>query len=444
MTTRSIRWRLTLWFAGTSVFVIILLAAVVLIVERAVLERMSVSSLAKELGVLTVELQNTPQDLDRAARDGLSEAYAIWNSQSTFYTSPGWRHLSLDQRSIIDGLQNVGTKNIRILRSEIALDGDSLTVAVAHDETVATKAITWLSMILLGALPIAAAGTLIMGWIVAGRALEPTRALRRDLERITAERLDERISVGHPDDEFGRLSTVLNRMLTRLQQALNAQRHFAADASHQLRSPLTAQRAIGELALSRHLANPDQLANAIASMLEEADRLNSLTSGLLALASTENARLTLTNTDVSAVVRRVIDRLEPLIETAGHHIEVDLREAVALTNPDALARAVTGIIENAITHCPPPAHIRISIQQTNRGVRILVQDDGPGISEDEHESIFQPFYRGKCTQGRPGVGLGLPLARAAAMAAGAELSLIPSDGAAFEICIPAITQTDTR
>lgn len=431
----SIRGRLTLWSAASSGAVLVALGLAVLVVERAVLHRSAERSLREDLDSVVAQIGRDPAALDAPADSGLSEAYAIWSGDELLYASPGWRHFGLPATSGEPGLRTVGDRECRVLYGALGASQSGWTVGVAHDETKSAEAIDLLGKVLMAAAPVAMFGALGVGWFVAGRALQPVRELRRDLERISADRLDDRIRVGRPADEFGRLSVVLNRMLERLQRAMMAQRRFAADASHQLRTPLTAQRAIGESALTRHASDAGRLADAIASMLEEADRLTAMTSALLELARAENTPKRRDVIDLAQVVAQIVERVEPLIETAGHTLRTRSASVTVRADPEAIDRALTGVLENAIVHCTEPCDIEVEVRREGDEAVIEVADGGPGIREEDADAIFEPFRRGGGTAG-PGSGLGLPLARAAARAAGGSLHLASRRPTIFRFCFP--------
>ncbi len=434
MSSMSIRARLTLWSAASSGAVLVALGIAVLVTERAVLHRAAQRSLERDLAAVLAEIGSDPSALDRPADLGLSEAYAVWSGEELLHASPGWRHFGLPAIAGEAGIRRVGDRECRVLYGEVP--GRPWRLAVAHDETRSAEAIDLLGKVLAAASPIALFGALGVGWFVAGRALQPVRQLRRDLERISADRLGDRVRVGRPADEFGRLSLVLNRMLERLQRAMVAQRRFAADASHQLRTPLTAQRAIGESALTRHSDDAGRLADAIASMLEEADRLTAMTSALLEIARTENSTRRRQPLDLGTAVAEIVDRVEPLIETAGHRLRTRCEAVTVLADRESLDRALTGVLENAIVHCTEPCDIEVVVRQDGDEAVIEVADGGPGIREEEAEAIFEPFRRGAEAVTRPGSGLGLPLARAAARAAGGSLRLASREPATFRFAFP--------
>jgi signal transduction histidine kinase len=462
----TVRWRLTLWFAGSAVVLLLLLGAAVWILEQAILERQAQASLHTDLQVVAAELARDPDDLDEPERAGLAEAYAVWRDGRPAHFSTAWRHFGLGDEPPADGRRVLHERTIRLAAGEVGTSAPGLRVAVAHDETLTVKATEMLALLFAGAVPIAALGAVATGWTVAGRALEPTRILRRDLERIEAERLHERVSVGRAGDEFGRLSSVINAMLERIERSMEARRRFAADASHQMRTPLASLRAVGESALRRHPDDAEALRDVVGSMLEECQRLSRLTTGLLELTRGEHLAVQRSDVRLVPVLEQLAEHLGPLTEASEQrlcvHVDAADADATAHTAVEPIRRALIGLVENAIVHCPPgtridlglisagstpdaggapdPGRVRTGTSDAGAtadpvagppragGPIIVVRDDGPGIPPAERDRIFEPLVRGAEASDRPGCGLGLALARTAVEVAGGRLELDPDHG----------------
>lgn len=442
----SVRWRLTLWFAASALILLLLLAAAVFVLEQSSLERQARMELAEDLRVLRSEIARDPTGLDEPERAGLAEAYAVWDADRPLHLSSGWLHFGLDESPPADGRHRLHDRVIRVQSGpvpEAGAGGPRLRIAVAHDETLTVRAIDMLGVLLAAAIPLAVIGALAMGWSVAGRALAPTRILRRDLERIEAERLHERITAGRPGDEFGRVAAVINAMLGRLERSMEARRRFAADASHQLRTPLASLRAVGEAALRRHPDDPEALREVIGSMLEECDRLGRLTTGLLELTRGEQVAITRSSVALPPLLEQVAEQLAPLVEAADMQLTVAKPASPEGSPPPVTARAaaepirraVLGLIENVLVHCDPGTRIELAAEAGPDGPSVTVRDDGPGIPAAERSRIFEPFVRGTDALERPGCGLGLALARTAVASIGGRLLLEDGPGTRFRIIL---------
>jgi heavy metal sensor kinase len=261
--------------------------------------------------------------------------------------------------------------------------------------------------------------------------------------KITAESLTARLAVENPRDEFGRLATVFNDTLARLQDAFEQLRRFTADASHELRTPLTAVRSVGEVALQRHLG-AEGYREVIGSMLEEVDRLTRLVENLLTLTRAESGRIPLTVevVDLGALATGVAESLRVLAEDKEQTLAVETAGPLSVRgDPAILHQALLNLLYNAIRYTPSQGTIRVSARATPSGeAAIAVADTGPGIPVEHRERIFERFYRvdGGRSREAGGTGLGLAIARWAVEANGGRIEVEGGEGkgSVFRIVLP--------
>ncbi len=282
-------------------------------------------------------------------------------------------------------------------------------------------------------------------WWLAGRAVRPVHEVIDQAETIGAGSLDRRIDAYANTTEYRRLVEVLNTMLGRIQTSFEVQKQFAADASHELRSPLTAMRGEIEVALRRDRA-PSAYRSTLESVLEEIDRLTRITEDLLAVAraeansSTSEGRETDGQTiDVRHVAETVVDRVRS--KNAPRH----LRILLDIRGPERVSAGVIGLgqvlwnlIENAARYSPDGGLIRVSIQATPTRLDVTIEDEGPGLGPDP-KRIFERFYRAD-TARTPGsnegsTGLGLAIVKALAERSGGEVNAenLSTGGAAVHV-----------
>ena len=299
------------------------------------------------------------------------------------------------------------------------------------------------AMLLLGAPGAALAG--LLGFLLARRALAPVDRLASHAERITAERLSERIPVADPNDELGRLAVTFNAMTARLDQSFGALRRFTANASHELRTPLTAMRTVGEVAL-RDGRDATALRDVVGSMLEEIDGLTRLVESLLTLARADDGKLRpeLAEADLAQMARRVVDQLAPLADERRQRVASEL-DAPLPVRADAvlLRRAIANLLDNAIRYSPPGSAIAVRATARDGEGALEVVDAGPGIAPADQERLFERFHRLDASRTRDGAtgegaGLGLALARKTVQAHGGriEIDSAPGEGATFRIVLP--------
>jgi heavy metal sensor kinase len=294
-----------------------------------------------------------------------------------------------------------------------------------------------LALILVLGLPIAVAVAGVGGYVLARRALAPIERMTSHARTITAERLNDRLPVDNPDDEMGRLAAVFNQTLGRLEQSFEQMRRFTADVSHQLRTPLTAIRSVGEVGLRAGRRDEASYRAIIGSMLEETDRLSVLVDRLLSLSRAETHQSTLTPDSVSLVelAEDVVGHLGVLAEEKGQSLSVDATgRPTAVIDRVVLRQALINLVDNAIKFTPPGGQVSVRVTSDDGTAVVDVTDTGPGIPSEARERIFDRFFRGD-ELAASGTGLGLSIAKGAVEANGGQLTLERSDaqGTTFRI-----------
>ncbi len=293
-------------------------------------------------------------------------------------------------------------------------------VLVASDTTDIDHTVGHLGVVLALSGAGAALLAALAAAVLTGQGLRPLRRLAAGAAEIerTADP-SRRLAEPEAADEIGALTGVLNRMLTSLDRARSSERRFLADASHELRTPVTALRGNVEYAL-RHGASAEVLAD----LREDATRLARLVDDLLVL---ERAGTT------SAAPDRV--ELESLVRAAAAERVVlgPLEPALVRGDHAALERALQNLIENALLHGPPRAPVTVSLRAGDGRARLTVSDEGPGPAAAERERLFERFWRGPDASGRPGSGLGLSIVQAIAERHGGTVAV---QGSAFTIELP--------
>ena len=329
---------------------------------------------------------------------------------------------------------------IRVLSGMQRVEGVPIVIQVARTEAAMRQELHDLLVVLVIGLPLAVIVAGLGAYWLARRALAPVERMTERAQLITADRLGERLPVHRPDDEMGRLATVFNETLARLEASFEQMRRFTADVSHELRTPLTAIRSVGEVGLRGH-RDEAGYRSIVGSMLEEADRLASLVDRLLTLsrAETRQGRLSRDLIDLTALVDEVAAHLSVLAEEKSQSIDV-IRDAApeAMADRLVLRQALINLVDNAIKFTPERGRISIRIRETAREAMIDVADSGRGIPADAAPHIFDRFYRVSEGSGETGTGLGLSISKTAVEANGGRLTLEASGpgGSTFRITMP--------
>jgi two-component system OmpR family sensor kinase len=282
----------------------------------------------------------------------------------------------------------------------------------------------------------------LSGALLARRALRPIDRMVTRARHIGEGNLTERLPHPGTRDEIGRLVETLNEMLARLERSFEIQRRFTADASHELRSPLSRLRAELEVTLRRPRPVPEY-EETLRSCLGEVQRVQGLTEELLELAridarqEAEAAR----PVPVSEIVEAAVSAVTSEAERRGILVLVeDGPEMLVNAAPVAAKVALANIVDNAVKFSPSGGEVRLAIGAGNGEAVITVSDSGPGVSPDDVPRLFQRFYRGKASRASdvPGVGLGLAISRALIERQGGRISVETAGekGATFIVHLP--------
>jgi signal transduction histidine kinase len=335
--------------------------------------------------------------------------------------------------STVERLVNEDSEFRVLTRTDAA---DAIIVGATLDDIDAS--INTLVQSLLVAVPLVVATLAVVLWWLVGRTLRPVEAIRTEVAAIGGRELHRRVPEPPGDDEVARLARTMNDMLERVDDAAQRQRRFVADASHELRSPLTRMRTELEVDLA-HPEQADVLATH-ASVLDETIGLQRLADDLLLVARTDEG-------NVGEILREPVD-LDDIVLRVARRLRADDRVRVDLSgvgagrvvgDRDLLARLVGNLADNAVRHAT--STVDLALGERDGQVVLGVHDDGPGVPEGERDHIFERFARldGARSLASGGTGLGLAIARDIAEQHGGTLVLDPTaDGARFVLTLPAV------
>ncbi len=320
--------------------------------------------------------------------------------------------------------------------------GDPWMMRVITIHQPYADALAALKWIIFTALPAVVALLVVGVYAITRRWLKPLDRMAAAAALVSADDLGRRLPIPAQDDELGRIATVFNLTLDRLEASFTALDRFVADASHELRTPLTTLRSVGEVGL-RGRRTADEYREIIGSMLEEAQRLQELVQRLLDLAAAEGGapqvRRSLVRVD-RAVASWVGD-FAVLAEARDQRLVVEASECEAETDPVILRQALQNLVENALKFSPEGATVSIHVAARDGSCEVSVSDRGPGLSEDQRAHLGDRFYRPDSGRGRTegGFGLGLSLTKAYMRMLGGSLEYAPAlpRGSVFRLRLPA-------
>jgi two-component system, OmpR family, sensor kinase len=303
-----------------------------------------------------------------------------------------------------------------------------------------------LAIVVLAGLLLAGFG----GWFLARKSLAPVLAMSEQAHRIGAENLDQRLPVGNPRDELGKLANTFNNLLSRLSAAFSFQRQFMADASHELRTPVSVIRTATSVTLEKEQRSEEEYRGALVIIDEQVRRLTRIVEDMFRLARADAGCLTLRRQSfyldellaetaraarVLGASRKIGVRLDPLPECPCNGDE------------DLLRQMISNLLDNAVKFTPPGGNVTLNLDRRNGSYIISVSDTGPGIPTDAQARVFERFFRVEKTEAKAtclgglgsGAGLGLSIAKSIAEAHGGSLNLEGSNanGTTFTINLPA-------
>ena len=293
------------------------------------------------------------------------------------------------------------------------------------------------------AIPAALIVAALVGYLLALRSLAPVARMTEDASRIEAENLSHRIAVAHPSDELGRLGTVLNALLERLERSFQQQKQLLADTSHELRTPIAIVRSEAEVTLSRE-RSAEEYRQALEIIGSEATHLTHLIDSVLLLARAD-ARQNRTAREafsLNEVVEQSVFAMRTLAATRGIDLTCGTNGPMPMRgDAELIRRMALNLLDNAIKFTNAGGRVRLDARRAGSWYLVRVSDTGSGIPSEAQAYIFDRFYRASRARSRDadgGTGLGLSIARWIAEAHGGDIRLVRSDeeGTIFEVTLP--------
>jgi len=315
---------------------------------------------------------------------------------------------------------SVDDTDLRILTVPYAAPGYAIQVARSLREVnhVLDRLTIFLLLIDAGGIAIAVA----LGLIVSRAALAPVRRLSVATEKVAAtgdlsERIDTR---GH--DELSNLAGRFNTMLAALEESARAQRQLVADASHELRTPITSLRTNIEVLASERALPPGERERLLHDVVEQLGEMTTLISELIELARGEQQQFDTEDVRLDLVANEAVERARR--NRPGVFFTSDVEETTVRGVPATIERAVANLLDNAAKWSPPNGTVEVVV----RDGRVVVRDHGPGIDEEDLPYVFDRFYRARKARGLPGSGLGLAIVRQVAEAHGGKVIAERAEG----------------
>ncbi len=482
----SVRIRLTLWYVCVLALALLAFSAGVYALLarslnerldnglRATLESMSIS-LTREL--TDIEAEKTKTDEEDQTEEAVTEeqiafsaiedlpltnqAIAIFDSQGRLLSEKPTDDnlhavlplfdMTPDESINIYTLQgsHENDAGLRVATQHVNAKTKSATylIVAAQSLKANTEELKLLRRIFYLAVPIALVIAGLGGFFLAHKALAPVRAMSEHACRISAENLEERLPVANPRDELGRLASIFNELLARLNESFDQQRQFMADASHELRTPLSVMHTTAEVTLEQPQRAESEYREALTMMDAQTRRLTRIVEDMFTLARADAGRHPLhqSNFYLDELICETVHAAEVLAARKEILVEVAVATEVPFRgNEELLRQMLLNLLGNAIKYTPTGGNVRVSLAQNDSTCEISVADSGTGIPPEAQPHIFERFYRADKARlhteanGGSGAGLGLSIARWIAEAHNGRLELRRSDesGSIFVASLP--------
>lgn len=472
MNTRSIRFRLAVWYGGLLIAVFVLVGGLMYAGLKHYLEHsLGESQNRRALQISETLLAQIASTGDKYVADEIGARFApeindrfvrVSEGTNILYVSRNPKDGSFDASHV--PAVRVGALKASWRKQEIPGDQELLIASIPYQTVQGRRFLVEVGQSLgpiqevlrrlvlvlvtgLAAMVIVAIGG---GYWLVRKALAPVVKTASSAEQITLHNLKERLPVARTGDELERLTVSLNLMIARLEDALQYNRRFIADASHEMRTPLTIMR--GELEAIVDAAGSDSVLQArAASVLEEVERLARIVEGLFAISRLDagEAQKEWVRFDLAKLVTATAEQMCLLAEDKEIKVACRADNEVPIEGDRArLKQVVVNLLDNAIKYTPPGGHVRLSAFSEGNKAVFEVEDDGIGIPEDARPHIFERFFRVDKARSREmgGAGLGLSIVKSICAAHGGHVDFNSTEGhgSRFKVELPLAPATNGK
>lgn len=441
MLNASIRMRLTMWYGGV-------LAVVLFVFGSVIYFTMAHQMLSRIDHGLREEMADVLSEVDRAeGRDSMLEwlerRFGKHQGFDFQISTPSGDRVFVNERlgdeimpiptsltqggHVFESHGRAAAKRRRIVTRQVEGPEGMLIVQVARSLDFYDHEMGELLFVLLLTGPLTLLAALGGGYFLARRALGPVDRMTETASRIEGKHLNQRLEVANPNDELGRLATTLNGMLDRLERSFREMQRFTADASHELRTPISVVRTEAEVALAKPLSDGEKQ-ELLSNVLEECERLTWITEQLLTL-SREDAGISPFKREpinLGQLAGEVVGTMRPLAEAKQQEL-TGYADGEAFVSGDAerLRHVVYNLLDNAIKYTPVGGRIDLTVRHEGNATLLSVRDTGIGISTEHLPHVFKRFYRVDKARTRMegGSGLGLSIVESIVAAHGGKVEL---------------------
>jgi heavy metal sensor kinase len=454
----SISLRLTIWFGGIFFLGWLLFGTVMWLNLKSTLKNERYQTLSRRIDRLQ-QLLNKSKDEDEADRsqdftdfsratgNGLAEVFRADGQRA--FPSPSAAARAFPWPSMKSGAAerflhtNSGGLPYWVLMRRFSLGGQSLFLLTAAPESGNLVVLQSFMMGLLASAPILLLISSAGGYVMSRKALRPVDRITATARSISIRNLSERLPVTKTGDELQRLAETCNAMLQRLESAVSQIKQFTADASHELRGPLSFTRTVAEVALRNPHADPESR-RAFKDIVDESAKASELLDGMLTLARADanSFDAALEQVDLVAAVQEACGMARPLADERNLTLSVSAGSGSSvkvLGDFPSLRRLVWILLDNALKYTPAPGRVEVSLSVSSKQAILIVRDSGIGIAQIDLPHVFDRFYRTDPSRSQvEGSGLGLAIAKWIAEMHHADISVASTEheGTTFRVSVP--------
>lgn len=448
MNTRSIHFRLILWYSGLIALVSLALGAYTYHgVEVRLYAEMQQTLTRRAQQIADNILAKTPPESPQEIAAHIRALYSpeannrfiriLRGDHSVLYVSgrpkdgmfdPSRLPLPADAHLQATRLEPLASRSrLFIVVVPVTALGHDYLIEMGTPTDGPDVALHGLIVTLLFGLPMAVLAVSAGGFLLMRRALKPVEDIRATAEQITRGNLSHRLPVSPSGDALEHLSVTLNRMLDRLEDAYEQATRFSADASHELRTPLTIMR--GELeSIIREAGVPAPLRERIGSVLEETERLSRITESLFAISRLDagEAKIQHQKFDLAALAQGTAEQMLLLAEEKQIRLSIQAQQPVFIDGDAArIKQIVVNLLDNAIKYAPGGGAVWLKVSAAQQMAILEVGDNGAGIPAEVLPHVFERFFRADKARSRDfaGAGLGLAIVRSICLAHGGSVDI---------------------
>lgn len=365
--------------------------------------------------------------------------YSIWDPMGRILTFSESTPKMVPYPEIAQGRRLIRTRDSYKEIASVLPEGTTILVGTPLEPAYESLRILRFQLFGVGAGILAI--SLMGGWWFITRSIRPISSIRHTARAISEGHLEGRISIQNAESELGQLSKVLNDTFERLEASFSQQVRFTADASHELRTPISVIRSKTQLALSRE-RSPEEYREAIHVCQRSAERMGELVESLLELARIDSgeAKTESTPFDILNVILESVELVQAMAKESGITLVVPEQSCQVMGVSMWTQQVITNLLVNAIRYCPETEEIQIEIDQSSSSATVTIRDFGPGIPSADLPHLFERFFRvdraRSRTQGGSGLGLSISRSLMEAQEGSIEAQSTIGKGSQFSISLP--------